>query len=206
MTQLLRIDASARIQGSYSRDLGDKFQSRWLDRAAGRSVVVRDLGTQPVAQIGQATITGFYAAESEITPALLEATALSDELIAELQSADELLLTVPIYNFSIPASLKCWIDQVVRIRHTFSYDGASFSGLVSADRATVIVTYGASGYLNGGPLSHADFAQPYLAFLLRFLGLSDVRFIGMEATTGELQTISQNTADAEAEICALLKE
>ncbi len=70
-------------------------------------------------------------------------------------------------------------------RHTFSYDGQSFNGLLTGKRAYVLVAYGAGGYVNGGPFSGADFVQPYLKFVLNFLGVGDVVFIPVEATTSQ---------------------
>lgn len=200
MTTLLRIDTSARTEGSHSRALGDDFQSLWSAQNPSGSVLRRDLAQNPIEQIKQTTIAGFYSPAEQMTSELREATKLSDQLIAELQSADELLITVPIYNFGVPAALKAWIDQVVRIGQTFSYDGTNFDGLVRANRATVITAYGAAGYLNSGPLSGADYVQPYLTFLLGFLGISDARFVGLEATTGDSETIAHGIADAQKAI------
>lgn len=206
MATLLRIDSSSRLEGSHSRALGDEFQSLWGTRRAGGTVLHRDLAKEPIQQIGQTTIAGFYTPADQMTSELHEATKLSDNLIAELQSADCILITVPIYNFGVPAALKAWIDQVVRIGHTFSYDGANFGGLVKADRAIVITAYGAAGYLNNGPLSGADFVKPYLAFLLGFLGIGDVRFVGLEATTGDAEAIKIGFTGACQAIRSILED
>jgi FMN-dependent NADH-azoreductase len=191
MPRLLRIDSSARFTGSVSRDLGDRFEEAWRARGAGFAVTRRDLGAVPVPQIVQATIAGFYTAANDMTAELRAATALSDTLIAELKSADELLIASPMYNFTIPAALKAWIDQVVRINQTFSYDGQNFKGLVTARRATIVSAYGAGGYLGGGPLASADFCFTYLKFVLNFLGVPAVEQIGVEATTGDAATVNR---------------
>ena len=120
------------------------------------------------------------------------ATALSDQLITELQSANILLLTVPMYNFSIPSSLKAWIDQIVRIGYTFSYDGKTFGGLVRVQQAYVLCAYGAGGYTDGGPFSGYNFLQPYLNALLSFLGISKVQFFSVQATTADASTVANN--------------
>jgi FMN-dependent NADH-azoreductase len=185
MPHLLHIDSSARLEGSVSRDLGQHFLTAWRKRGADYSVTHRDLAKMPVPQIEQATIAGFYTAPADMTADLRAATAVSDELIAELKSADELLLTTPMYNFTVPSALKAWIDQIFRINHTFSYDGQSFKGLVTSRRATVISAYGAGGFLNGGPLVSADFCWPYLKFAFGFLGISEINQIAVEATTGD---------------------
>lgn len=199
MPRLLRIDSSARRDGSVSRGLGDKFQAAWLARGADFSVTRRDLADAPVPQIEQATIAAFYSAPHEMTAELQAASLLSDTLISELKAADELLITVPMYNFTVPSALKAWIDQVVRIDHTFAYDGHSFKGLLTARRATVISAYGAGGYL-GGTFATADFCVTYLKFLLGFLGIADVEHIGVEATTGDAAVLAGNFEEAGARV------
>src|SRR5260221_587896 len=192
MPLLLRIDSSARRCGSVSRDLGDRFEAAWRDRGSDFGVASRDLAADPVPQIGQETIAGFYVARHDMTADQRAATALSDALIAELKSADELLITVPMYNFTVPAALKAWIDQIVRINHTFSYDGQSFKGLLDVRRATLVSAYGAGGYLGGGALASADFCTTYLKFVLGFLGVAAVEHVGIEATTRDPAALAEH--------------
>lgn len=189
MPHLLRIDSSSRNAGSHSRALADAAETAWRAANPGGTVTARDVtdGTIPV--IAQDTITGFYTAPEAMTPELRAATALSDRLIAEVQAADVLLISAPIYNFGVPAALKLWIDQVVRIGHTFSYDGSTFAGLVRADRAILCCAYGASGYAEGQPFAAANFVDPYLTFLMGFLGIEDVQTVTVEATTADEATV-----------------
>lgn len=204
MTNFLRIDASSRINDSHSRKLGDYFVEQWLALHPTSHIVKRDLITQPIEQIKQTTIAGFYTPAEELTLKLKSATALSDQLIQELQTADALLITAPMYNFSVPAALKAWIDQVVRIGHTFSYDGRTFGGLVNADRAYVICAYGAAGYVGSGAFASANFLAPYLQFLLNFLGVPEVHIVSLEATTGDEQTVEAAITQAKRDIDALI--
>ena len=203
MATLLRIDASARTKGSYSRQLGDSFEASWRARHSGGTVVRCDLALTPVPQIADQTIAGFYTPAEAMTDALRDATALSDELIAELRAADELLVTTPMYNFGIPAALKAWIDQIVRIGHTFSYDGTSFTGLVTGKPVTIAIAYGAGGYGEGEALAALDLVRPYLATLFGFLGFTDVRFASVEATTGDPVALEAALDTARAAITAL---
>jgi FMN-dependent NADH-azoreductase len=185
MTTILRVDASSRGTGSVSRALGDHIERAWLDRNPGDRVIHRDVATEPIGHIAEETIAGFYAPADRFTDELRAATVLSDRLIAEVQSADVLLVTTPMYNFSVPSALKAWIDQIVRIGRTFAYDGSSFSGLVTTREAYVICAYGAGGYGEGERFAVANFLAPYLQFLLQFLGVQDVRFFAVEETTGD---------------------
>lgn len=200
MATILRIDASSRVESSLSRSLGDHFEQAWRERNPDDRVVRRDLAAAPVPHIAGDTIAGFYTPAEQMTESLRRATALSDRLIEELQSADALLLTVPMYNFSIPSGLKAWIDHIVRIGHTFAYDGSSFTGLAKTRRAFVACSYGAAGYRNGGPFAGFNFLEPYLGGLLGFLGIPEVKFFAVQATTADAATVAANLAEARAEI------
>lgn len=204
MKTILRIDASSRTSGSQSRALGDYFEHTWVKRSPGDRIVRRDVAENPIPHIANQTITGFYTAEEKFTGELRSATALSDRLIGELREADVLLLTVPIYNFSIPSALKAWIDHIVRIGHTFAYDGKNFTGLVTGKRAYVVCAYGAGGYLGNGPLAGYDFLKPYLTLLLSFLGIQDIRFFAVEGTTMDEVTVSENIDKAKREMASAI--
>ena len=205
MTTLLRIDSSSRIENSHSRALGDYVESGWRGLFPAGTVVNRDLARFPLEPIRQETIAGFYTPADQMTPELREATALSDELISEVQSADMLLLTVPIYNFSIPAALKAWIDQVVRIGRTFSFDGTQFGGLTEPDTAVICAAYGAMGYERDGAFRAANFLEPYLEFLLTFLGVSNVDFVSLQATTADEATVAAGFSTAQSDIDRVMR-
>lgn len=174
MTTLLRIDSSSRHDGSWSRRFGDDL-ARHL---APTRIVTRDLAATPVPHLSEATIGAFFADPATLDAAAREATALSDALLAEIAAADDILITVPMYNFGIPSALKAWIDQIVRIGRSFSFDGQTFGGLIHGKRAFVVVAYGAAGY--AGDFRPADFVAPYLTFVLNFIGIADVTVIPVE--------------------------
>lgn len=204
MTKILRIDASTRATDSVSRKLGDAVQAQLLAKTPHASLQHRVLADAPIEHIQNITIQGFYTPAEQMTPALQVATKLSDMVIAEVVAADILIITTPMYNFSIPSSLKAWIDQLVRIGKTFSYDGSNFQGLLTGKTVYVNVAYGAPGYLNDGPFAGADFVKPYLTFLFGFLGMTDVKFISAEATTADTNTVVQNIEKANAAIKQIL--
>jgi len=197
MTQLLRINSSSRLEGSHSSAIADTFEAAFRQKHPGCRVVTRNVADGSIPIIGQKTIEGFYAPQDTLPAELKEATALSDELIGELQAADTLLLAVPIYNFSIPAALKAWVDQVTRIGHTFSMSETGFSGLLKTRRAVVACVYGAEGYLAEEPFAAANFVQPYLAFLLSFLGIADIEFVHVQGTaTASPEIVDKRLEDA----------
>lgn len=165
--------------------------------------VLRDLANTPLPHISAETITGYYTPADQLTPALRAATALSDTLIEELQSADVLVLSAPIYNFSVPSSLKAWIDHISRVGKTFAYDGKSFTGLLKAKRVYLLIAYGAGGYGPDGGLAALDHITPYLKQLFAFLGATDIRVIPLEATTADTATVE---AGVRAAISAIDRE
>lgn len=199
---LVRIDASARQQGSTSRSIADAFERAWLQRHPDGQVRHRDLATQALPHISARTIEGFYTPPDALDASLREATALSDALIAELKSAHTLLIAAPIYNFSMPSALKAWIDQVVRIGHTFAFDGQQFTGLVTQPRAVLALAYGAGGYQ--GPLMAMDHLKPYLTQLLAFLGIRSIEVLSAEGTTTNPAAAQAAVASATAQIPALI--
>ena len=200
MPYILRLDASARHNESHSRRLADLVEARLLNNNSDLSVRRRDLSQDSLPHIKNETIAGFYTPDDAMTPALREATALSDELIVELMSADTLLISAPMYNFSLPSSLKAWVDQISRIGKTFSYDGIDFEGLVPAKRAILVFSYGASGYAGGGPMAGMNFLEPYLVSLMNFLGIENVKVLRVEGTTGEVDVIEAAYETLQADI------
>lgn len=174
MTTLLRIDSSSRHDGSWSRRFGDDLSQH----LAPSRTITRDLAKMPVPHVSVATIGAFFSDPATYGAADRQATALSDELIAEIMAADDILITVPMYNFGVPSALKAWLDQIVRIGRTFSFDGQNFGGLVTGKRAFVVIAYGAAGY--AGDFRAADFVAPYLTFVLNFIGIADATVIPLE--------------------------
>lgn len=204
MPNLLRLDASSRLTGSRSRDLGDYLSRRLVERQPDLTLVRRDLTTDPLQHIADETIAGFYTPPEGMTDQMRAATAISDELIDELQSADALLIATPMYNFGVPSALKAWIDQVVRINRTFGYDGQNFTGLVTGKPAYLALAYGAGGYAAGQLFSAMNFLHPYLDGLLRFLGFTEVHGFAVELTTADEPTVAANVASARAAIDAAI--
>ena len=179
MATLLRIDASARSKDSVSRALADQVQAKWTAAHPTGQVMHRDLAALSVPHITETTIRGFYA--EELDDELVAATQLSDELISELLLADEILLSTPMYNFTVPSVLKAYIDQIVRINRTFSVADGQLQGLVPNKRVYVVLAEGAA--YHESPMADYNFLQPYLSSLFGFLGMQDLVFFTVDSTT-----------------------
>lgn len=185
MSYLLRVDCSPRLTNSHSRSIADLIENRITALNPEINVKHRDLACFDIPHISNETINSFYMPENEMTIPLMAASALSDELIQELKGAETIIISAPMYNFGVPSNLKAWIDQVVRINHTFSYDGASFKGLVPVKKVTFALAYGAQGYGHDGDFSMMNFLEPYLVSLMSFLGIEATDVFSIDGTTGD---------------------
>ena len=172
--QVLRIDSSVRREDSVSRRLGDVVMGRLADSHPDIQSSVIDLGA------GMPHIDGDWVT-ANFTPAELRSgtqrarLGRSDEAVHALSMADAVVLTAPVYNFSVPSVLKAWIDHVCRAGMTFRYTADGPQGLL-ADRPVYLAM--ASGGVPFG--SDVDFASTYLRQVFRFIGIEDVRLIAAE--------------------------
>jgi len=177
---LLRLDSSAPRADSVSRAIGDEVVQRLRQRQPELQVLSRDLAEANLPHIDAAWV------EANLTPAEQRSAAQrarltdSDAEVALLKSADALLITVPIYNFSVPSTLKAWIDHVCRAGVSFRYTAKGPQGLLQ-DRP-VYLAVASGGVALGSPV---DFASPYLRQVLRFIGIEDVRLLGAERVAAD---------------------
>lgn len=171
MTSILHLDSSARMEGSHSRKLGADLVASLKDNHPAASVTHRNTG-EGISLIDEAWVQANFTPEAERNAEQKAKLAPSDTLVAELQVADHIVIGAPIYNFSVPASLKAWIDMVCRAGLTFRYTHEGPQGLLSGKKATIIVTSG--GTPVGGDV---DFATNYLVQVMNFIGITDVTII-----------------------------
>lgn len=167
---VLRIDASARRDGSESRALTQRI----VDRLEPQSIIQRDLAVA-IPTIDADWLAANWTPANERSDEQRAALALSDSLIEEIKAADTLVIGTPIYNFGIPANLKAWIDQIARAGITFRYTEAGPEGLMTGKRAIVAI---ASGGTQVG--SEIDFASGHLRHILGFIGITDVQFVAAD--------------------------
>jgi FMN-dependent NADH-azoreductase len=171
---ILRIDGSARYDGSVSRELADEAVDHLLAEHPGARVLHRDLGAG-LPLIDEAWVAANFTDPGERDAAQRAALALSDTLIDELRAADAVVMAVPMYNFGVPASVKAWVDLVCRARVTFRYTSDGPEGLLP-DRPVYLLM--ATGGVPAG--SAVDFASGYLRHIWGFLGISDVRLVAAD--------------------------
>jgi len=173
MPTLLALDVRPRGERSISRALGKRFVEHWQARNPGGAVIYRDLNASRIPYMDNDWIGGVYAPpDVERTPEMQEALAFSAELIAELQAAELLFICTPMYNFTIPAVLKSWIDYVVRPGYTFRL-APGWPGMLANKRARLIVV-SRDSYHAGEPSEADDLVTPVLRKALSFMGINDV--------------------------------
>jgi FMN-dependent NADH-azoreductase len=197
MTNVLIIDSAATGEASVSRKLTREAAERLQRRDPTARIVLRDIGSAPIPHLTEKTVPAIRAGivENEEARAAL---ALSDELIAELQEADLIILGAPMYNFGMPSTLKAWFDHVLRARVTFRYTEAGPEGLLKGKKAIVVETR--AGLYSEGPAAAMDSQEPHLRTLLGFMGIDDVTFVRAEKLAFGPEIAEAALADAAEKI------
>ena len=184
--RVLAVNASGRSAASVTRQLSRDLIAALDDRYGNVEVTSRDLA-DGVPFVDQAWIEANFTPAESRSAEQRETLAYSDSLVEELQQADVVVIGAPIYNFSIPAKLKAWIDMIARARLSFRYTENGPEGLLKDKKAYIVVATG--GVPVGSPV---DFATPYLRHALSFVGITDVEIIAAE----KLNTQADDAMDA----------
>jgi len=187
--RVLRVDASARIEGSISRQLADRMVDGMQARIPEITVTRRDVA-QGLPFVDDAWVNANLADPDARDASQREALTGSDALVAEVMDADVWVIATPIYNFGVPASLKAWIDQIARARLTFRYTEQGPQGLLAGKKVYILT---ATGGTEVG--SAIDFATPWFKFVLGFLGITDIEVIA--ADRGMMRGDAAGTAAVE---------
>lgn len=174
MSTLLQIFSSLNGADGVSSQLAQRFANEWLSQNSGGRVLTRDLAHEPIPHLSASTFQGFRLDPSERTPEQQLGGRLSDELIAELMSADTVVIGAPMYNFGVSSTLRSYFDHVARAGITFRYTAAGPEGLLSDKRVVVFVTRG------GRYPAEQESQTAYLRQFLGFLGMKDVEFVYAE--------------------------
>ncbi|MGW4561723.1 FMN-dependent NADH-azoreductase [Streptomyces sp. NPDC004561] len=177
MATLLHIDSSVfPAEASASRAVTEAFRAHWLEQHPEGTVIHRDLAAQPVPHITADAHTAGFADPASHTPEQAAAFAARVRLVEELEQADAVLIGAPMYNFSIPSTLKAWLDNVVLIGRT--------AGETQSKKGTPVTVVASRGgaYGPGTPREGYEYVQNYLEVILAdTLGL-DLDFIVPELT------------------------
>ncbi|MDD4881293.1 MAG: NAD(P)H-dependent oxidoreductase [Gallionellaceae bacterium] len=196
--KILQINASARSSGANSTLLADAITARLRDLHADVQAEVRDLAHDPHPVLDEPSLGALFTPADRRTPEQAARVALDDALIAQMQSADILVLGVPMYNFGVPVQLKAWIDAIARAGVTFRYTEAGPEGLLKGKKVYAALARG--GLYRDTP---ADSQVPYLRNILGFLGMTDIEFVYAEGLAMGQASADRALAEAQARIDAL---
>jgi FMN-dependent NADH-azoreductase len=199
MSTLLQINSSVFSTGGQSSQLADHYVAIWKRANPTGKVVTRDLGANPIPHLGGETVGAYFTPADQRSDAQKAAIALSDELVAEIQAADTVVIGAPMYNFNIPSVLKAWFDHIARAGITFKYTEAGPVGLLTGKKVVVFSARG--GIYSGTP---SDVETPFVRQFLGFLGMTDVSFVYAEglAYGDEKKAEALKAARAETETLA----
>jgi len=190
---ILKIDSSANTDSSRSRELTQLLADKIAELSSGK-IIDRDL-SKNLSFISNEMLKVFYLPENELSAAEKKTLEPSDIMVNELIESDVIIFGIPMYNFTIPGSLKAYLDQVCRLDKTFATNPTGFSGLLKDKVAFVIICTG--GVQVG---SQDDFISAYMRKILSFVGIQDVRFLSIDQfdkakASKQQQDIEQHIAD-----------
>ena len=212
MATLLHIDASARPgrsdqeqYGSHTRRLSAHFIERWRQMRPDDDVIYRDVGAHPPAPVSGAWIHAAFTPPDARLPWMKDALRESDALVDELLKADIIVAGVPMYNFSMPAQFKAYIDNIVRVGRTFGFrregEEVSYWPMVPEGRKLVILSSrGDVGYDAGGALEHSKHVEPEIRTAFAYIGIRDVVSAAAEYDEYGGSRLEQSLSNAEREI------
>ncbi|MFC0267058.1 FMN-dependent NADH-azoreductase [Kushneria aurantia] len=207
MTTLLRIDASARFERSLTRMLGDLFIERWQELEPGVALITRDVGRHPPAIITAAWIAAAFTPMPQRSAEDTAVLADSERLIHELEQADVLVIATPMYNYGMPAALKAWLDQVIRLDRTFSFDLARgdrpLAPMLDGKQLVLLTASGEFGFGAGEPNEGADHLLPHLRSVAKYLGADNLCHVGIEYQEFGDQRFEDSRAHAIEDVKAL---
>lgn len=180
MATLLVIDSSGRTTRSITRHLTRKYAEQWRKTHPSGQVVFRDVGQHPPSPVDERWIAAAFADPGQRYSSMERSLSQSEQLLHEIEAADTIVMGVPVYNFGVPAQLKAWFDQVIRVNRSFSFDPNSedpYRPLLADRPVTLIVSAGDGSLLPGGEMEHLNHQEPHLTTMLNFIGLQSLTFI-----------------------------
>ena len=197
MHNILFVLSSPRSWESYSHQVARRIVDDLKTRHPASKVIVRDVAKDPLPHVGEAFGDGRWIAPENRSPAQAKALAVADVLVDELVAADVIVLAVPMHNFSVPSTLKTWIDHVVLPRRTVSFSEQGAEGLLKGKQAIVVVSRG--GVYSDGAMKSFDFQESYLRAVLGFIGITDVHVVRVEGVALGADALKSALASAHAQ-------
>jgi FMN-dependent NADH-azoreductase len=200
MTQILHVDASSRSTTSVTRQLSQYLVAALTTAHPQSQVKTHDLAADKPHFVTEVDISAMYTPAEARSPEQAKAWTLMEGMVSDVKSADVYVFGVPMYNFSVPAAFKAFIDLIVLPGQTFQYDASGLKPLLLNKKAFVVTASG--GNYDQPPMKQMDFLEPYLRAILGFIGITDITFI--KAAGHSEDEVKAATAKAMAEIDAIV--
>ncbi|MBF4506995.1 NAD(P)H-dependent oxidoreductase [Flavobacterium sp. JLP] len=197
MKHILHLMSSIQGNQSYSIKLGQLIVEKIQKKYPGSTVEELNLAENEIPHLNPDSLRSLFSPPNLLNEEQKESIRFSDDLLKQLFNADIIVIGAPLYNFTIPSTLKAWIDHITRPGVTFGYgeDGRPI-GMVRDKKVYVAMTSG--GVYSEGPGKANDFVVPYLQAFLGFLGMSDLIAIRAEGlkVPGIKETAMENAIDS----------
>ena len=210
MTTILHIDSSARKHRSISRALARKFTNQWREKYPTDKFIYRDIGSAPPDFISEKWIAAVFTPEEKRTDEQNSLLTLSDILIKELTEAEIILISTPMYNYGMPASLKAWFDQVIRVNKTFTFDlnrgDFPLEPTMSGKTLVLLTSCGEFGFEVGGVREEMNHLTPHIRSASKYLGVDEQHEIMVEYQEFGDQRHTQSIDDAYLAIPKVIKQ
>ena len=216
MTKILHIDSSARPgrsdqkqHGSHSRRLSAKFIELWRTQRPDDEIIYRDVGASPPKPVTGDWVHAAFTKPEQREDWMHDVLAQSDTLVDELLRADVIVAGVPMYNFGMPAQMKAWLDNIVRVGRTFGFDrardGVPYWPMVTGNKSIVALSSrGDYGYGPDGRIAHLNFVEGALFTPLEYIGITDQYGTAIEYDEFADDRTRQSIADAEGEVANIV--
>lgn len=209
MKKILVINASPREERSHSRRLTDVFVEYYKECKPESTIKFRDLGKSNIPHVNEKWIAGAFKHQSARTSEEIETLKFSAELIKELKEADVIVLGSPMYNWSVPSSLKAYIDQVLRVNETWEVNHEDqrnpYIGLLKNKSLFLLLSRGAQGYEKGGYNEHMNFQSDYLRTVFNIIGITDIQEVSVDGEAFGTEAFELAKNNSNARIKALIK-
>ncbi|RKR05790.1 FMN-dependent NADH-azoreductase [Flavobacterium sp. 90] len=210
MKKVLVLNSSARKQNSKSRKLTEVFTDHWKSIQNNALINYRDLGESHVPHINENWIAAAFKPQNLRSLQEVEALKTSDEYIAELREADVIVIGAPMYNWSIPSSLKAYIDQVLRVNETWKLNPENiqnpYIGLLQNKTVFLLLSRGAQGYEKGEYNEHMNFQSNYLKTVFNIIGITNIHMIAVNGESFDPEKYQESINNSHQAIRDLIEK
>lgn len=204
MTTLLHIDASPRAERSLTRTLSAAFIDSWRTIHPDDQVIRREIGLNAPPALTEAWIAAAFTAPEARSQAQHDILSLSDTLITELERADVVVIGTPMHNYGMPTALKAWVDHVIRIGRTFSFDlergDFPLRPILSGKHLALLTSAGEFGFEPGGVRESMNHLDTHIRAIQHYLGIAQTHHVAIEYQEFGDQRHKQSVDDALAAI------